>query len=119
MLKLRHLLLLIPLFSAPAYGFVLWYTALPPLTEADLAAIREAGQGIENQPAGTQRSWQNPDSGHSGQLTFIRTFQNNGRTCRVIRHRIEAGFQQAWSDEVSTCLHDDGRWMLHNQSPTE
>lgn len=119
MVKFRHLLLLIPLSCSPAHGFVLWYTALPPLTEADLNAIMQAGEGIEQQPAGTQRRWENSESGHSGQLIFLRTFLDDGKTCRVIRHRIEAGFQQPWAGEVSTCLHDDGRWMLHGQRPME
>ena len=45
---LRSVALFVLLISccATAQGFVLWYSALPPLTEQDLEAIRAGARGI-------------------------------------------------------------------------
>jgi surface antigen len=120
MLKIRLFLFsLLICLSLPAQAFVLWYSALPALTEDDLRAIMDAGEGIEKAEPGTTRNWMNEKNGHSGTLTLVRTYQEQGKSCRTIRHHIEAGFEQPWVDTVHTCQDAKGRWVLHPQGKGE
>jgi surface antigen len=102
--------------SLPAQAFVLWYSALPALTEDDLRAIMAAGEGIEKAEPGTTRNWKNDKNGHSGSLTLVRAYQEQGRTCRIIRHHIDAGFEQPWVNRVHTCQDAKGRWVLQQKA---
>ena len=106
------LALLLSVLSYPAHALVLWYSALPPLTEDDLMAIRSAGEGLEKTEPGTSRNWKNDKNGHGGKLTLIRAYQDQGRNCRVIQHHISAGFDKPWVQSVHTCQDEQGRWML-------
>jgi surface antigen len=109
------LALILVVLSYPAHALVLWYSALPPLTEDDLKAILVAGEGLEKTDPGTTRSWKNEKNGHSGTLTLVKTYKEQGKNCRIIRHRIRAGFDKPWVEIVHTCQDEQGRWMLDQQ----
>ncbi len=83
------------------------------LDKADQAqAAQAAHQSLEYEPSGTTTSWVNPDSGHSGSYTPIRTYQTaQGKPCReytttvVIEGRTETAYGTA-------CREPDGTWTL-------
>src|SRR5512132_2265435 len=46
-------------------------------------AANTTQQALESKPSGTTSTWTNPDTGHSGSVTPIRTYQaSNGQYCR-------------------------------------
>jgi hypothetical protein len=70
--------------SAPVSAQLQLYGFLPPLTQKDIALIREKTDDFGNRPAGTTVEWSNPDSGNSGTVTLLQTFTNKDRPCEQI-----------------------------------
>lgn len=68
------------------------------------------GRALETTAAGTSSSWTNPDSGASGSVTPLRTFQNSAGTyCREFQESIVVGGQT--QQTVGTaCRQPDGTW---------
>jgi hypothetical protein len=106
------LFLYLLLVCSAAQAFVLWSEALPPLTKSDIAAINKLTDGLELQKPGTTWRWENPETGHSGSITLIKTFQNRGMSCRVLRHHVEAGTDEPWVSVFTTCKNAEGHWVL-------
>jgi surface antigen len=75
-------------------------------------AEKAAQQALEKEPSGTAVAWHNPDSGHSGTVTPVRTFQNSsGQYCREYRQSVDIGGkeQQAYG---TACRQPDGSWKI-------
>ena len=83
------------------------------LDRADRAYAGAASyQALEFAPAGNQIAWQNPDSGHYGSVTPIRTYQaTGGEYCREFQQQAAIGGE---IEEVygTACRQPDGRWQV-------
>ena len=69
---------------------------------------------LETQRIGTASNWTNPDSGHSGTVTPMRTWQaQDGRYCREYEQTvyIEGRAERATG---TACREPDGTWRMHN-----
>ncbi|MCC6202619.1 MAG: hypothetical protein IT494_06395 [Gammaproteobacteria bacterium] len=76
--------------------------------EAQHAAYR----ALENSRSGDAVAWRNPDSGHYGSVTPVRTYQRDGgQYCREYQQAITVGGQvhQAYG---TACRQPDGSWKI-------
>jgi surface antigen len=67
---------------------------------------------LEYAPSGTETTWQNPDSGHSGTITPTHTYEStSGEYCREFQQQAAIGGQV---QEVygTACRQPDGQWRL-------
>jgi surface antigen len=77
-------------------------------------AERAQYQAMEYTPAGDEVAWENPDSGHYGAVTPLRTYQTtSGEFCREFQQ------QAAIGGEIQTvygtaCRQPDGQWRVLN-----
>jgi surface antigen len=65
---------------------------------------------LETQKVGTASTWNNPDSGHSGEITPTRTYtSSDGQPCRDFTQTI---YIDGEAEEVNgtACRQDDGSW---------
>lgn len=75
-------------------------------------ADRATHAALESKPSGTTTSWHNPDSGNSGKVTPVRTYQaQSGNYCREFEHEVTI------SGETQTafgkaCRQPDGNWQI-------
>jgi len=69
-------------------------------------AYKALDEGADNQPL----AWRNPDNGHHGEMTVLKTFDSKGRNCKLLRVRNEA--QGLRSDMRHNLCKIDGRWRL-------
>ncbi len=85
------------------------------LDERDRRMAAEAAhQALETAPTGTAVAWQNPDTGHSGAVTPIRTYQMaNGTYCREYQQSvtIDGKPEQVMG---TACRQPDGSWKAAN-----
>ncbi len=82
------------------------------LDQADLAhANRTAQHTFENNKSGVSSTWKNPDSGHYGTITPVKTSYNQGRYCRQYTHTIYVGGQKEVA-RGEACRRDDGSWEI-------
>jgi surface antigen len=58
-------------------------------------------------------AWTNPDSGHSGTVTPVRTYQSGGTYCREYQQTVTIGGQQERSYGTA-CRQPDGSWKIVN-----
>ncbi|MDJ0867449.1 MAG: RT0821/Lpp0805 family surface protein [Myxococcota bacterium] len=68
--------------------------------------------GLEYTPSGTTTRWRNPDSGHAGSITPIRTYQtSDGVHCREFTQTIwvEGRAERAHG---TACREPDGSWWI-------
>ena len=83
------------------------------LDKADaLYASRASYQALEYQPAGAAVPWHNPDSGHSGSIQPLATWQTpEGTHCREFTHTIFVGShpEKAYG---RACRQPDGTWQV-------
>ena len=55
-------------------------------------ATNTTQQALESKPSGSTTTWRNPDTGNSGSVTPVRTFQaNNGQYCREYEQSVTIG----------------------------
>lgn len=75
---------------------------------------------LEYQPTGRPSSWNNPDSGHSGTVTPVRTWQQeDGKYCRDYKQSIviDGKVEEATG---TACRENDGTWRIAtSELPTE
>ena len=77
-------------------------------------AAQAAQQALERTPTGTAVPWTNPDNGHSGVVTPVRTYQvADGSYCREYRQSVTVGGQQQQSYGTA-CRQPDGSWRVAN-----
>lgn len=94
-------------------GGLLGNQAATRLTCQDQQSMYNSTQSsLETYPTGRSASWNNPDSGHYGSVTPVRTYQNaRGQNCReftqtiYIDGRPETGTGHA-------CRQPDGTWRI-------
>lgn len=110
--RMKDLLFLLMFLTGPAFSFVLWSEALPPLMQSDIETINRDCADIELQEPGTTWNWENQENGHSGTVTLIRVFQLQGSNCRVLRHNVRAGTDEPWVMDMTTCQDEKGQWVL-------
>ena len=75
-------------------------------------------QALEYNRTGVASTWSNPDNGHTGTITPIRTYQApTGQNCREYRHDVMIGDK---SEQVvgTACRQADGTWKVVNDSGT-
>ncbi|MFQ5764287.1 MAG: RT0821/Lpp0805 family surface protein [Rhodospirillales bacterium] len=83
------------------------------LDRADkLYAQRTAQNSLEYNQTGQSSAWRNPDSGHSGTVTPVRTYRaSDGRDCRDFETTIYVdGKQETGSGRA--CRRPDGTWQI-------
>jgi surface antigen len=75
-------------------------------------AANAAQQALESKPSGAPTTWTNPDTGHSGSVTPIRTYQaSNGQYCREYEQSVTIG-GKAQKSYGTACRQPDGSWKL-------
>ena len=75
-------------------------------------AARTTQQALESKPSGTTTTWTNPDSGHSGSVTPLGTYQaSNGQYCREFEQSVTIGGKPQKSSGTA-CRQPDGSWKI-------
>ena len=76
-------------------------------------AADSASRALETAPSGQSVAWRNPDSGHSGTVTPVRTYQSGGTYCREYQQTvtIDGKPQQSYG---TACRQPDGSWKIAN-----
>ncbi len=83
------------------------------LDKADqLYAQQAAQQSLETQSSGTTSTWNNPDSGHSGTFTPVRTYETEaGAYCREFQQTVTIGGNTEEAYGIA-CRQPDGSWKI-------
>ena len=82
------------------------------LDQRDKRMANEAAQrALETAPSGKAVAWNNPDSGHSGTVTPVRTFEANGSFCREFQQTVTIGGRPENSFGTA-CRQPDGSWRI-------
>jgi surface antigen len=83
------------------------------LDERDKRLAAQAAQkALESAPTGQSVTWQNPDSGHSGTVTVIKTYQvSSGSYCRQYETSVNIGGKLE-NAHGTACRQPDGTWKL-------
>jgi surface antigen len=77
-------------------------------------AAQAAQQALEVAPVGSPVPWTNPDNGHTGTVTPVRTYQvASGGYCREYQQIVTVGGQQQQSYGTA-CRQPDGSWKVVN-----
>jgi surface antigen len=82
------------------------------LDQRDKRMAAEAQQqALESAPTGKPVAWTNPDSGHSGTVTPVRTYQSGGSYCREFQNNvtIDGKKENAYG---TACRQPDGSWKV-------
>ncbi|MGH8059439.1 MAG: RT0821/Lpp0805 family surface protein [Candidatus Entotheonellia bacterium] len=75
-------------------------------------ASAAASQALESIPSGRSVAWRNPDSGNTGVVTPVRTYQTStGQYCREYTQTINIGGQKHQSHGTA-CRQPDGSWKI-------
>ena len=86
------------------------------LDRADrMHAAQTAQTALETKPSGASTAWSNPDSGHSGSVTPVRTYQTaEGQYCREFQQTvtIDGKTESAYG---TACRQPDGSWKVVNR----
>lgn len=73
---------------------------------------RTAQYSLENARVNESTTWHNPDSGNSGSITPIRTYQAEGeRYCREYRQTVVIGGKEEEAYGTA-CRQPDGTWVI-------
>ena len=82
------------------------------LDRADRLYLQQATySALEYNPTGTASTWNNPDSGHYGSVTPLRTYKTASQDCREYEQHIIINGQ----DQIgygTACRQPDGRWKI-------
>jgi surface antigen len=86
-------------------------------TEEDMGMYQDAlRQALNEAGDGDTRTWSNPATGASGEITPVRTMGEQDTTCRVMRIRSTArGYTETGSYKV--CKQDGGGWTITGAAP--
>lgn len=74
-------------------------------------AMRNSWYALERTPAGTTSVWRNPDSGHSGSVTPLRTWETDAGYCREFEQTIRVGGRSE-RGYGTACREPDGSWRI-------
>ncbi len=111
---LLPLLVAAPAATAQGGGQYGWLRGSPIIkfTDKDWELLRSnARTALDDEPDGTTTSWGNPDTGHSGSITVISSFEKDGRRCRKARFSNEAG-NLSGTETHDLCKVADGTWKI-------
>ena len=73
---------------------------------------RTTQASLEHVESGQTSTWSNPDSGHSGSVTPVKTYQTNaGQYCREYQQTISVGGQEEQAYGTA-CRQPDGSWKI-------
>jgi len=96
-------------------GAKLGQTVGKSLDKADMGYYNQASQNaLERTRNGKTTTWVNPNNGHSGSITPVKTFQNpSGYHCREYSQTITINgkHEEAYG---TACRNADGTWTIHN-----
>jgi surface antigen len=95
-------------------GAFLGNAAGTSLDRADeVYASRAETQALETSPTGSAIPWRNPDTGSTGTITPLATYESSGSYCREFQHNAKIGGQ---SQQVygTACRSTDGQWQVVN-----
>jgi len=76
-------------------------------------AAESAQRALESTPSGQTVAWQNPDSGHSGTVTPVKTYQSGNQYCREYQQTVTIDGKQERSYGTA-CRQPDGSWRVQN-----
>ena len=87
------------------------------LDKADQTYARQtAHDSLENSPSGKQTVWSNPDTGNSGTITPVRTYQqDDGDYCREFHQTVTIGGKEE-NAYGTACRQPDGSWKMTEQA---
>ena len=74
-------------------------------------AADSAARALESTPSGQTVAWNNPDSGNSGTVTPVRTYQSGGTYCREYQQTVTIGGKQEQTYGTA-CRQPDGSWKI-------
>ena len=81
------------------------------LTADDFALQRAAiRRTLDEEPDGGRGTWENPDTGHSGEVLPLRTSVRDDQRCRVFRLIMRGA--QTRDLEFRACKQPDGEWRI-------
>jgi len=82
------------------------------LDDRDKRMANETAQrALETAPSGKAVAWTNPDTGHSGTVTPVRTYESNGNFCREFTQTVTIGGKPENSFGTA-CHQPDGSWRI-------
>ena len=76
-------------------------------------AAQNASNALESAPSGKAVAWKNPDTGNSGTVTPVKTYQSGNTYCREYQQTVTIGGQQERSYGTA-CRQPDGSWKIQN-----
>ena len=77
-------------------------------------AAQTSNAALEGNRAGQMSSWNNPDSGNSGNFTPTRTYRtSSGQYCREYQQTVMVGGREQ-SSYGTACRQPDGSWRIVN-----
>ncbi len=81
----------------------------------EMHASRSYETAMESTPTGQTVAWNNPDSGHSGTYTPVKTYQStdSGQYCREFQQTITVGGRTETAYGTA-CRQPDGDWKIVN-----
>jgi surface antigen len=74
-------------------------------------ATRTAAYSLEHMPSGRTNTWRNPDTGHRGSFTPLRTYERRGTYCREFQQTIVIDGQPRRAYGTA-CRQPDGAWEI-------
>ncbi len=84
------------------------------LDRADrLAHEQSYNKALETQTSGTKVTWNNPDSGNSGSITPLKTYETAAGPCREFTQEVTIGGQTETAYGTA-CRQADGSWKISN-----
>ena len=97
-------------------GGALGYSVGNSLDKADLAYNHKTSQtALETNASGATSEWVNPDSGHRGTITPVKTFTQQGKYCREFTQTIIIDGKPNSGHGVA-CREPDGTWKINSNS---
>jgi hypothetical protein len=116
MLSTVVIILGVGLAPIPAYSAGLLFLKEAPIrffNEADRRLFKEAVlRTLEKVPDGKTSSWENPATESAGVMKPIRTYHNNGMTCRTLEILNRAGGRTGQENAFDFCRRGEGKWKL-------
>lgn len=108
------------LLLVAAVGLPAAVQAEPALTDDDAWMIQDSAQNsLEYAKTNQTTVWQNPDTGASGAITPVGTYQNDqGQYCREYQQTVTIGGQQQQAYGTA-CRMPDGAWEVVNSEPVD
>jgi surface antigen len=83
--------------------------------DEDLRIFLDTGRkALEEAADNEPQKWENPKTGHRGEITVLKRFESKGRPCKEVRVRNEARGRK--SDNRTTLCKIDERWRLVGSS---